>query len=367
MKRLDRLVIGELVGPWVFGVAIFTVLIMAGSFLYEITRYLSEGASFLVTMQLLGLLLPGIISKTLSMATLLATLLSFGRLSGDSEVVALRAAGVSIARIMVPVAVFGASVALVTFVVGNYVVPPASLQALALKTEITRSLDGDQNQDTSQPIMKDGKLQAYLVAVDFNIARQRLTGAVITFFDREEKPAWFLSAKEMIYRGEDDWSITGGELVSAAGGSTIKVGSAWPEGIDKPKFSPSDLIARNLRDLDVLSMDQLADKIATQKAEPNPDLGNIANLEFGYWNKIALPLSALVFALVGAPLGIRNHRAGAATGFWLSVIIIFGYLLLANVMSIMSQGGAIPAWMASFTPIIVGLGASVFLIQQRNK
>ncbi|MCH8980291.1 MAG: LptF/LptG family permease, partial [Armatimonadetes bacterium] len=85
------------------------------------------------------------------------------------------------------------------------------------------------------------------------------------------------------------------------------------------------------------------------------------------WNKLALPLAALVFGLVGAPLGIRNHRAGTATGFALSVVIIFGYMMLANAMSIMAQGGRMPAFIASFTPIVIGLVVAMVLIQRRNR
>jgi lipopolysaccharide export system permease protein len=70
--------------------------------------------------------------------------------------------------------------------------------------------------------------------------------------------------------------------------------------------------------------------------------------------------------LLGAPLGIRNVRTGAATGFALSIAIIFGYILLANVMSVWAQGGAIPAYVASFTPLVIGLVAAGVIIWRRN-
>ena len=97
MKTVDRLIISELVGPWLLGVSMFTVMIAAGQFLFQVTGYLAKGADFMMTMQFIFLLLPGIIAKTFSMAVLLGALLAFGRLSGDSEIVALRAAGISLA------------------------------------------------------------------------------------------------------------------------------------------------------------------------------------------------------------------------------------------------------------------------------
>ncbi len=113
MKRLDALITKELMGPWVFGVAIFTVLILAGTYLFRITDYFVKGVGFFTVAELTTLLLPGIMAKTFPMAVLLATLLSFGRLSSDSEIVAIKACGTSLMRVMYPVGMFGLIVAVI--------------------------------------------------------------------------------------------------------------------------------------------------------------------------------------------------------------------------------------------------------------
>lgn len=368
MRRLDKLVIGELFGPWVFGVAIFTVLIMAGSFLFQLTRYLSQGADPFLTGLLTIYLLPGVMAKTFPMAMLLATLLGFGRLSGDSEIVALKAGGISVGRIMVPVGIMGFCVSLLAFVFGELVVPAASYQAIGLRAKMDRDLGGTKQQSTSYPLTQDGKLVGYLVAKDFNMGRRTLYGAAIVGFDEEGQPANLLQATELRFTDIKDWRIIGSAtLYSLERGTKVEFhDGAWPTQIPRPTMSIDNLIAQGLRDLDVFSMSQMQREIDKERAKPNPDKANIANLEFGYWNKITLPLAALVFGLVGAPLGIRSHRAGAATGFWLSVVIIFGYLLLTNAMSIMAQGGAVPSSLASFGPIVIGLVVAIFLIQKRN-
>lgn len=369
MRRLDKLVLGELFGPWCFGVAIFTVLIMAGSFLFQLTRYLSEGADPLITVQLTIFLLPGVLVKTFSMAMLLASLLAFGRLSGDSEIVALKAGGVSVGRIMLPVAMMGFSVALLAFIFGEFVVPNASYRAVSLRTTIEKQLDKSRQQSTSYPLMENGKMVGYLLARDYSIGQRKLYDATIVAYGEDERPANFLQADELEYSDIDNWRIIGAAtLYSAERGTKVEFkDGVWPTGIPKPQVTLDNLIAQTLRDLDAFSMTQMKEEIKKEKEKPNPDLSQVANLEFGYWNKITLPLAALVFGLVGAPLGIRSHRTGAATGFWLSVVIIFGYLLLTNVMSIMAQGGAVPSYVASFGPIVIGLIVGISLIQKRNR
>lgn len=368
MKRIDRLILGELIGPWVFGVAIFTVLIMAGTYLFKITDYLVQGIAPATIMELTLLLLPGVLAKTFPMATLLATLLAFGRLSGDSEIVALRACGTSVMRMMGPVSIFGLLVAALAFGFNEVLVPQAAIRGAALQADIGKQLERSAARPIFQPIYEAGRLAGLLTARDFSLLTRTLRGAHVVTYDKNAAPTLILFANELRYESDEQWRITGGgRLLSADGKTLVELkGDAWPTAVPKVTATPQDLFAGVVKDLDSYSMSQIRDQIAKARQNPQFDQGQLANLEFGYWNKIALPLAALVFALVGSPLGIRNHRTGAATGFWLSVIIIFGYMLVANLMAVYAQGGALPAYVASFMPITLGMVAAAFAIAKKN-
>ncbi len=368
MKRIDRLIIGELLGPWVFGVAIFTVLISAGQFLFQITSYLASGADIWATMKLLMYFMPGVIAKTLSMSMLLSTLLAFGRLSGDSEIVAMRAGGISLARIMLPVAVFGFAVSVLAWTFGEHIVPAATKGALQIKLDLEEQKKDRSEQPTSRPIYKDGRLQMNLVALDFDIATGVLREVTLVLYDKEGEAVGIFLAPELQYESQQNWiAPQGGRFLDLRTMAQAESnGPVLPTQVPNPDVTPDDLITQALKELDALSMGQMAQQIGREKARPGYSAKQVSNLEYGYWNKIALPLAALVFGLLGAPLGIRNHRAGTATGFALSVVIIFCYMMLANAMSIMAQGGRIPAYMASFTPIVIGLVVAIVLIHRRN-
>ena len=369
MKQIDRLVIGELLGPWVFGVAIFTVLISAGQFLFQITTYLASGADVWLTTKLLVYLMPGVIAKTFSMSMLLGTLLAFGRLSGDSEIVAMRAGGISLWRIMAPVAAFGFFVSLLSLGFGELIVPSSTFKALKIRLDLEAQSKNRREQVTSRAIYKDGKLQMLLVARDFDIANQVLRGVTILTYDDQDQIKLIVESPRMTFESRTKWTMPeGGHLVDKSSGFELNFsGPALPTEVENPDVTPDDLVAQALKELDALSMWQMKTQIQREMARPSYSTKQVANLQFGYWNKIALPLAALVFGLVGAPLGIRSHRAGTATGFALSVVIIFGYMMLANAMSIMAQGGALPPFVASFTPIVIGLVVAVVLINRRNR
>lgn len=369
MRQIDRLVLKEIVGPWLFGVGIFTVLILAGTYLFRITDYLAKGVSMMLVGQLTVLLLPGIMAKTFSMAMLLASLLSFGRLSSDSEIVALRAAGASIGRIMLPVGGFGLFVAIVTFFFNEAVVPQAALGATSLQADIAKNLDAQSFKAVVYTHEEKGKLKALVTAKDFSFGNQTMRGAVLVTYDDDGEPRYTLHAKELRFVNDKDWRLTGGGVLQSVDGRDwIQLsGDAWPPQIPEQTFTPKDLLTASLRDLDSFSMAQMREQIQRVKMAPTVDRGQIANLEYGYYNKISLPLAAFVFGLVGAPLGIRNHRTGAAAGFWLSVVIIFGYMMLANAMAIVAKGGAVPAWLASFMPLVIGTAFAAITISRKNK
>lgn len=373
MKRLDALIIKELIGPWCFGVAMFTVLIVAASFLFQASDYIVQGIPLSMVAQYMLLILPGIMVKTFAMAVLLATLLSFGRLSSDSEIVAIRAAGVSVYRIMLPVAVFSLGVAAVAFVVDEELVPSAAMRTLQLQSEIAKTLDTSSLRPTSYPIMRKGVLVGQLVARDFNIRTGTLQGATIVSYSKDGPVEWVMDATSMkfdpkAFKDGGGWTLTGGAtLTKMTGEQTISLDDrAWPEEVPRLNATPDQLLTDNVKNMDVWNMGGLQREIAKEKMSREPRQTKISNYEYFYWNKIALPLAALIYGLLGAPLGIRNQRTGTATGFALSIAIIFAYVTLANMLNVYAMGGLLPPYVASFTPIVIGLVCSVVIMWRRN-
>ncbi len=386
MRRLDRLVLKELVGPWAFGVAMFTVLIMAASYLFKASDFLVQGVGGGTVLQFILLNLPGIMVKTFAMAVLLASLLAFGRLSSDSEIVAIRAAGVSVYRIMRPVALFSLVIAIVAFAINETLVPAASMRTLRMESEIAKNLKGTVDRVQGYPIEEKGKLKAIVTAQSISVETRTMRGAVVTVYGESkdpndpskgtvtnQQPDYYLSANQMEFDPKrfaegGGWRIRGGAtLTSRDGRNVVNIDNdAWPPEVPSLTASPLEILTDKVSNLDVFSMSQIKDEIEKEKRRAKPRQSKIANYEYGYWNKIALPLAALIYGLLGAPLGIRNARTGTAAGFALSVAIIFGYVTIGNMLNIYAMGGKIPAFVASFTPLIIGLIASGVIMWRRN-
>jgi lipopolysaccharide export system permease protein len=368
MKRIDRLVLGELIGPWLFGVAMFTLLLIAATYLGRIADYVVQGVPGSSIAEITLLLLPAILVKTFAMAVLLAALLAFGRLSGDSEIVALRAAGASVYRIVAPVAVFSLAIAGVAFIFNERFVPAAAMRSTAIMNEIAKTIKGKALQPTFYPIVQKGKLRAMIAARDFSLASRTLHGVTIVSFGKNEEPSFYMYANELEYRDQQNWRMRGGGSITHAQARTfVRLdGEAWPEQIPQLTATPEELFAAKNNDNDNYSMADLQKLIREGRESGSLTREKIRNYEYGYWNKIALPLAAFIFGVLGATLGIRSHRTGTATGFALAIGIIFTYFTLANFMNVWALGGVIPPYVASFSPIVLGLAFAAVILWRRN-
>jgi lipopolysaccharide export system permease protein len=368
MKRIDRLITGELLGPWAFGVAMFTSLILAATYLGRITSYIVEGLPISVILNVTLLMIPAMLVKTLAMSTLLGALLAFGRLSGDSEIVALRAGGASIYRIIWPVALFSMGVAILTFVLNDSFVPN-SVKKLERLTEVaSKDIQKKNQQPTFQPIVEDGVIKAMVMAEDFNLGEQTLTGVTIKAKGKDGKPTFFLEAAGLKYVNSKEWRIVGPATMFSADFKDITqiTGDLWPGQLPKLKEAPEKIGIKDKNDPDFYTSDEIRELIAKSKLDKSVTTKKRLNFEYWLWSKYSVPLAAFVFGILGAALGIRSHRAGTATGFALAVGIMFGYMTIANFMNSWAQGQIIPPFVAAFTPIVLGLGAAVVIMWRRN-
>src|SRR5271163_4426633 len=127
IKLLDTYIANEFWQPLLFGIGIVTGVWFGADQLKTIFNLIMKsGVPINMAFMILGLHLPEIIVMTIPIGVLLGTLLVFNRLSGDSEIIALRTSGISFYRIMVAPLVFGILTSLVSFAINEFIVPPAN-------------------------------------------------------------------------------------------------------------------------------------------------------------------------------------------------------------------------------------------------
>ena len=108
MSILDKYILKQMMQPFLFGVAAFSTIFVASSFLFRVTQYITQyGASYSSLIRLFLCLMPEVINYTFPMSMLLAALLTMGQLSSNSEITAMRSGGLSFRRIAAPILAAG--------------------------------------------------------------------------------------------------------------------------------------------------------------------------------------------------------------------------------------------------------------------
>ncbi|MGH7516618.1 MAG: LptF/LptG family permease [Gemmatimonadales bacterium] len=138
MSLLARYLLRQLVAPFCFALAALTSLMLLNQVAKRFGALIGKGLPWTVIAEVFVLSLPFILAMTLPMAVLVAVLYTFSHLAADSEVTALRASGVSVPRILLPVLVWGVGMAAVNFGFVDQVLPRSNAQLRALLIDIGR-------------------------------------------------------------------------------------------------------------------------------------------------------------------------------------------------------------------------------------
>ena len=139
MRLLYKYFIKELILPFIFSLLIITFILFVNFLLRAIDRFLGKGLDFIVIFEYLFLNLAWILALSVPMAVLLATLMTFGRLSEDNEINAIKASGIGFLTIMKAPIIFGTIITLILIYFNNFILPEMNFKARMLSGDIYRN------------------------------------------------------------------------------------------------------------------------------------------------------------------------------------------------------------------------------------
>src|SRR5262245_9267620 len=132
-RTLHRYVFLQILAPFAAGLALFTFILLIARIMKLVEMVVNRGVPVLEILRVFSYILPAFLELTVPMALLLACLLACGRLSADSEITALKAAGLSLYQIATPIAAFACVIFVLSIFLSLYARPWGNA---ALKTAI---------------------------------------------------------------------------------------------------------------------------------------------------------------------------------------------------------------------------------------
>jgi lipopolysaccharide export system permease protein len=366
---LDRYITTQLTSPFLFGVAAFSSILVSVGALFDLIRKVTEaGLPFSLAFQVFLLKMPYFASLAFPMSTLLATLMVYSRLSTDSELIALRSAGISVYRLIAPAIVLSLLVTGLTFGFNEAIVPAANYQAArtldqALKED--RPNFKEKNilvQQFRNPRQASGETEQVLDRIFY--ARQfdgkQMKGLTVLDFSQDGLNQ-IVAAEAATWNPIDNvWDFSNGTIyVIAPNGSYRNILKFERQQIQLPR-TPLDFANRK-QDSAEMNIGELRESldIVTQSG----DQKEAQRIRLRIQQKIAFPFVCLVFGLTGATLGTSpRRRSGRGTSFALSVVIIFTYYLLSFVCDSLGLLQVLSPYVAAWLPTALGMTAAGFLL-----
>lgn len=363
MKIVYRYIFRELLGPMVFGVAAFVSILVAGRPLQDIMKLAFQGVEPALLVRLFLLLLPPIIVMTLPMSMLLATLMGFGRLSGDSETVAMYAGGVSLYRLAIPVVVLALAVMALTITVNEKVAPWSIDASDRLRDRIEGQVSQQKHVALKLPQYAGNEVSGMVLA-DLFTPRTGVLESVKAYEQRDGVPTRVLWAKKAVHKTDNHWKLTEGwyqDVGPNAKGSPLVAFAEWDITIQQ---TPAEIEAEGKKPAE-MSMAQLTRKIASLNRDGRGAETN--EYEVAWWNRLAMPFACVVFALVGLPLGLRPQRTSGGLGLGLSIVIIFLYWVVWYYTGNLGAKNVLPPFVASWFANFLGIGIGAALLVRAPK
>jgi lipopolysaccharide export system permease protein len=193
-----------------------------------------------------------------------------------------------------------------------------------------------------------------------------MRGVTITRYNGSA-PVMIIQARKARWEGGNKWVLSDGTMYDPRpGGSGV---SAVFEGAETQPIelheTPQE-IALSQRKPEDMSFVELRRYIALLGGAGVPP-DELVELQVDLYNKIAIPIAALVFSLIGAPLAIRPYRASPSIGLGLSVLIIFAYWFVWHFTTALSMQGSLPPMIGAFLADALGLALGLILLARTAK
>ncbi len=344
---LDRFILKELSGAFFFGVASFTMVFVAGDLLFQAANLIIEqGVSLGVVARLLIYRLPEVVILTLPMGSLLSSLLTFSRLSANSELVALKSAGIPFHRILRPVFLAAVLVGLAAMIGAETLVPFANRAAEnLLKYEVLHERPALLKEKVFLREERDGVLRRVIYLGELKPKDGLMRDIIIQEFD-DGRLSRISLADEGVWKG-GEWWIENGQVFEVTKSSKVQSLFRFERQKLQLDLSPQQIEQASRRPSEMSSL-ELLEQISMMEQQGQ----SLAPLKVMFHLRLALPWAAVVLAVLGAALGVRSTRSGPGLGFGLSVLIVFAYYVVMSFCRALGEAGNIPAVLAAWFPNI---------------
>ncbi len=349
LKIVHRFILQELLEYFLLALFLFTFVLFLNKIFHLTELIINKGVPLRTVAHLLALITPSFLIITIPLALLVACIMVFSRLSSDSEIVALRASGVSFYNLLLPVFLLSLASWAFSSSLMLYALAWSHRGLESMKYELIRSQAA--GFEVKERVFNDSFDGLVLYVNEIPRGDSRMKGILISDRRSEGEPRVIFAREGFLV--PDPGSL---RIVLRLRDGTVHTLQKEEGKYQLVSFKNYDLsldaqgtlmgeqaLGRGLKQLPIQS-------IRARLASMDKGDRNYYPLLVEFHKRFALPFACLILGFLGAPLGVQSRRSGKAGGFALSLGAIFIYYILITVGEGLGEEGKLPPGLAMWLP-----------------
>jgi lipopolysaccharide export system permease protein len=352
VKKFDLYIVKNFLGTYLFAILLLMAIVIIFDVNEKLDAVLTAPLKDTIFQYFMNFL-PFIVSQFSPLFTFISVIFFTSRLADRSEIIAMLSSGISFKRMLLPYMFSALVIAVLSFVLAAYVIPPANVQRIAYTNRWVKNKAvtyGDNIQMQVSP-----GVMAYISRYD-NSTKTGFRFSLDQFDGKTLKSR--ITAENIKYDSLGRWKLNNYTLRKFNGlKETMTTGTTMDTMLN---FEPRDfLISKN--DEQTMTSPELRQYIDQQHAR---GVAGIMNFEVEYERRYAMTAAAFILTVIGLSLSSRKVRGGMGLNIGLGLLLSFSYILFMTVTSTFAVSGYTSARVAMWIPNFIYTIIAVWLYRR---
>ena len=356
MRIIRNYILKECILPFVLALGVLTCVFLLGNLIQLAHLVINKGVDPAIIGKVFLLYIPVLLGYTLPIACLISVILAFSRLSSDNEILAIRANGIHIKRLIYPLFIVGVILSLFILILNNKIIPYAHFQ----QRQMLKALSAKNPTALMEPGIFIHNFENQIIFIH-RIEDNRLYNVTIYQPQPDGKPTRTIISK----RGEFS-PIPGKQqiLLKLMNGTSDEPDLKNPNNFYKLNFDTFFMtldVAKETKEVEKKPKSMSLQELRAERERREKLLLDTSNIDTEYYRKITWSFSALIFILLGFPIAVITNKRERTANVVLAIFCAATYYLLSVGCQALSIENIAPAALIMWVPNLIAGGLTVFL------
>lgn len=348
ISRIDKYIIVKFLGTYVFSIILIISIAVVFDFNEKLDKFIrNEAPAQAIIFDYYMNFIPYFANLFSALFVFISVIFFTSKLADNSEIIAMLSTGMSFKRLMKPYMISAGVIALLTFVLSCFIIPPANKSRIDFQNKYVRNKEVTHASNIQMRI--DEGLIFYLGR--FNKFDNNGRELALDKFDGQ-RLATRLTAQRAVYNDSSSWTLYNYTILDLTGQQQkITSGTQLDTLIN---VTPPDLLA-SPNDFELMTSPELHRYIKRQKERGMANIGGVSLTQFEveYHKRYASVFSAFILTIIGAALSARKVKGGMGLNIGIGLGLSVTYILFMTVSSSFAVSGSMSPMIAVWLPNII--------------